>query len=240
MHYAWETPSDGVYRCRLPFLDVTVGLIRGSDSHLLIDCGTTLLEAQAIAEDVATITGGVVTHLVMTHDHFDHVLGSAWFGDAVHYGAPAVGEALTTGLDAVRTHAIGYGADPSELDRAIAAVRAPDHLLLHADLDLGDRLVHVRFPGPGHTDHDLVVVIPAVTPAQRTVVFCGDLVEESADPAINDESDVLAWPRALDEILRLGGSDAVYVPGHGALVDANFVRAQRDWLARRAASDAVS
>jgi len=29
----------------------------------------------------------------------------------------------------------------------------------------------------------------------------------------------------------------VYVPGHGALVDAAFVRAQRDELARRFASD---
>lgn len=57
MHYAWETPSDGVYRCRLPFLDITVGLIRGSRGHLLIDCGTTLLEASAIAEDVKALAG---------------------------------------------------------------------------------------------------------------------------------------------------------------------------------------
>ncbi len=57
MHYAWETPSDGVYRCRLPFLDVTVGLIRGSPGNLFIDCGTTLFEASAIAEDVKALTG---------------------------------------------------------------------------------------------------------------------------------------------------------------------------------------
>ncbi len=240
VHYAWEAPSDGVYRCRLPFLDVTVGLVRGSLGSLLIDCGTTFLEASAIAEDVKALTGGAVTHLVMTHDHFDHILGSAGFGDAELYGAPAVGEALTTRVDDIRTHAIGYGADPAELDRAIASVRAPDHLIVRADLDLGDRLAHVQHPGRGHTDHDLIVVVPPMEATQRTVVFCGDLVEESADPAINDDSDVPAWPRALDEMLQLGGPDAVYVPGHGALVDAEFVRRQRDWLARRSAAYGTS
>lgn len=168
----------------------------------------------------------------MTHDHFDHILGPAGFGDAEHYGAPSVGEALTNRLAEVRTHAIGFGADPAELDRAIAAVRTPDHLLVRGDLNLGDRVVHVQHPGRGHTDHDLIVVVPPMKPMERTVVFCGDLVEELADPAINDDSDVLAWPRALDGVLEFGGPDAVYVPGHGAMVDAGFVRRQCDWLAR--------
>jgi hypothetical protein len=34
-------------------------------------------------------------------------------------------------------------------------------------------------------------------------------------------------------MVALGGPDAIYVPGHGAAVDAPFVRAQRDWLAAR-------
>jgi glyoxylase-like metal-dependent hydrolase (beta-lactamase superfamily II) len=233
VHYAWETLSDGVHRCRLPFLDVTVGLVYGRDGILLIDCGTTLLEATAIAADVEELTGGVVTHLVMTHDHFDHVLGSAGFTDAALYGAPAVDEALTTALDQVRAHAIEYEADPAELDRAIAGVRALDHRLLHGDLDLGDRTVRIEHPGRGHTDHDLIVLVPATGPDQRTVMFCGDLVEESADPAIDDGSVVAEWPATLERMLALGGPDALYVPGHGAVVDAAFVGAQRDWLTAR-------
>ncbi len=27
-----------------------------------------------------------------------------------------------------------------------------------------------------------------------------------------------------------GGDDAIYVPGHGAVVDADFIRRQRSWL----------
>jgi len=229
MHYHWEPLSDGVHRCRLPFLDVTVGVVQGSSGILLIDSGTTLLEASRIADDVAVITGGAVTHLVLTHHHFDHVLGSAGFPGAVSYAPPAVGAALMTRIGEVRAHALEYGADTEAVDRAIAAVRAPDHEVMTVDLDLGDRTVHVEHPGPGHTDHDLVVVVPG----EHAVVFCGDLVEESADPAVDAGSDVRAWPHTLDRVLALGGPDGIYVPGHGAVVDAAFVRRQRDWLSGR-------
>lgn len=237
VHFDWEALSAGVHRCRLPFLDVTVGLVAGARGVMLIDCGTTLLEAEGIAADVRALTGRTVTHVVLTHHHFDHVLGAAGFGDAELYGAPRVDEALTTRVAEVRSHAVSYGADPAEVDRAIACARPLDHQVLGTDVELGERLVHVEQPGRGHTDHDLVVVVPPTHPSERVVVFCGDLVEESADPAIDDDSDVREWPTTLSRVLDLGGRDALYVPGHGAVVDAAFVRGQRDWLTARAATD---
>ncbi len=233
MHYHWEALSDGVHRCRLPFLDVTVGLVVGTRGVLLIDCGTTLLEAGNIADDVSVLAGGVVTHVVLTHHHFDHILGSAGFGKAQIYAPAAVATALTTHTGEVRAHALEYGADPTQVDRAIDGVRAPDHIVTIAEVDLGSRGVHVEHPGPGHTDHDLVVVVAPRSPGQCTVVFCGDLVEQSGDPAIDAGSDVRRWPSALDRVLDLGGPEAIYVPGHGATVDAHFVHEQRDWLAAR-------
>ena len=233
MHYEWELLAEGAHRCRLPFLDVTVGLVTGRTGVLLIDCGTTLLEAASIAEDVVELTGRAVTHLVLTHHHFDHVLGSGGFADAVHYAAPAVAAALAEGIDGVRSYALQYGVDEGELDRAVRAVRPPDHVGLRADVDLGERVVLIEHPGRGHTDHDLVVVVPVVEPNEHVVVFCGDLVEESGDPAVDDGSDLANWPAAIDRVLGLGGPDARYVPGHGAVVDADFLRRQRDWLASR-------
>jgi glyoxylase-like metal-dependent hydrolase (beta-lactamase superfamily II) len=53
MNLAWERVADGIHRCRLPFLDVTVGLVCGRTGTLLIDTGTTLLEANAVKADVA-------------------------------------------------------------------------------------------------------------------------------------------------------------------------------------------
>jgi glyoxylase-like metal-dependent hydrolase (beta-lactamase superfamily II) len=115
MHCDWEALSRGVYRCRLAYLDVTVGLVRGDAKTLLIDCGTTLSEANWIAEDVGELTGGVVTDVVMTHHHFDHILSSSGFGTAVLYSPAAVAEALTTRIDEVRAHALQYGADPGRV-----------------------------------------------------------------------------------------------------------------------------
>jgi glyoxylase-like metal-dependent hydrolase (beta-lactamase superfamily II) len=250
VHYEWEQLADRVYRCRLPFLDVTVGLVHGHRAALLIDCGTTLAEADRIADDVRELTGAEVTHLVMTHHHFDHILGSGGFPHAQTYATAPVAAALSIGIDAVRAYALRYGTDPDDLDRAIAAARAPEHVIENIDIDLGDRSididlgdrsididlgdrsVRVEHPGRGHTDHDLIVVVPTAGPGP--VVFCGDLIEESADLAIDEGSDVAAWPESLNRVLAVGGEDARYVPGHGAVVDAGFVRRQRDWLINRA------
>jgi glyoxylase-like metal-dependent hydrolase (beta-lactamase superfamily II) len=234
MHFVWEQLPGSVYRCRLPFCDVTIGLVRGSAGALLVDTGTTLVEAAAIDADVQRITGGPVTHIALTHKHFDHVLGSSHFAGAEMYCAPEVAEYLSSSTDQIREHALSYGADAAQIDRAIAALRSPQHEIHDAAIDLGDRTVTITHLGHGHTTADLVVV--ARDSDGRAVVFTGDLVEESADPFIDADSDVAAWPATLDGVLAIGGADASYVPGHGKVVDAGFVRRQRDWLFRQAGS----
>jgi glyoxylase-like metal-dependent hydrolase (beta-lactamase superfamily II) len=232
VHFDWERLTDSVHRCRLPFLDVTVGLVQGRTGVLLVDTGTTLTEAQAINADVQQIAARSVTHVVLTHKHFDHVLGSGLFAEAQIYCAPEVLDYLTTATDQLRDDALGSGADAMEVDRAIAALRPPQHATDSAVVDLGNRQVTIAHLGRGHTTSDLVVVVPD-DDGGRVVVFSGDLIEESGDPAIDADSDVAAWPATLDRLLAVGGPDAIYVPGHGSVVNAEFVRRQRDWLSRR-------
>jgi glyoxylase-like metal-dependent hydrolase (beta-lactamase superfamily II) len=229
VHFDWEQLTDSVHRCRLPFLDVTVGLVQGRTGMLLIDTGTTLTEATAIDADVRRIAGRRVTHVVLTHKHFDHVLGSGVFTGAEIYCAPQVFACLTTATEQLRADALRYGADAEEIDRAIAALRPPQHAIDNAVVDLGNRRVTIAHLGRGHTDADLVVTVPA-TGGERVAIFTGDLIEESGDPAIDADSDVAAWPDTLDGLLAIGGRDALYVPGHGSVVDAEFVRRQQDWL----------
>jgi hypothetical protein len=64
--FVWERLADGVFRCRLSFLDVTVGLVYGRAGAMLIDTGTTLTEARAIAGDVQDIANRKVSHIVLT------------------------------------------------------------------------------------------------------------------------------------------------------------------------------
>jgi glyoxylase-like metal-dependent hydrolase (beta-lactamase superfamily II) len=229
VHFDWEQLTDSVHRCRLPFLDVTVGLVEGRTGLLLVDTGSTLSEAQAIDADVQQIAGRRVTHVVLTHKHFDHVLGSGFFAEAEIYCAPQVLDYLTTATDQLRGDALRYGADAEEIDRAIAALRPPQHAIDNAVVDLANRRVTIAHLGRGHTDADLVALVPG-DDGERVVVFTGDLIEESGDPAIDADSDVAAWPDTLDRLLAVGGPDAVYVPGHGSVADAEFVRRQQDWL----------
>lgn len=229
MHFDWESLTDSVHRCRLPFLDVTVGLAQGRTGVMLVDSGTTLTEAEAIRDDVREIVGRDVTHIVLTHKHFDHVLGSGVFADADIYCAPEVLDYLSTSTGQLRDDALSHGISADEIERAIVALRAPQHAVDDAVVDLGDRQVMIARPGSGHTDADLVVLVPG-SAGEQTVVFSGDLIEESGDPAIDADSDVAAWPATLDRLLDIGGPDAIYVPGHGSVVNAEFIRRQQDWL----------
>ncbi len=196
---------------------------------MVIDTGSTLREARDIRADVEAIAGRRVTHLLLTHDHFDHVLGSTAFADAAVYSAPAVATTMADGKKHLRDDAVRHGADADAVERAIDALPTPDHLVTSAVIDLGDRSVSVSHPGRGHTTHDLIAV---TTDDEATVVFC-DLVEESGDPVVDADSDPQAWPATLGRLLEIGGADALYVPGHGATVDAAFVRRQQNWLAER-------
>ncbi|QGV80692.1 MBL fold metallo-hydrolase [Streptomyces ficellus] len=230
--YGWERVADGVGRRRLPVWDATTALVVGDKGALLYDTGATLREGAEIRAQAQALMGGRrVTHIALSHPHFDHVLGTAAFAGTEVYGAVGVDTVLTgAGRDSLRTDAVRHGVDEADAVEATDVLVAPHHLVCGEwTLELGGRQVLLANVGPGHSGHDLAVLVPG----SREVVLCGDLVEESGDPQAGGDAIPSRWPAALDRLLELGGEDARYVPGHGAVVDAAFVRAQRDELARR-------
>ncbi|GAB2456863.1 MBL fold metallo-hydrolase [Streptomyces incanus] len=227
----WERPAPGVGRCRLPVWDCTVGLVVGADAVLLVDSGSSLREGARLRAEAQALTGRRVTHLALTHPHFDHVLGAAVFAGAEVFGAVGLDTVLARGREELRADAERHGLDARAAEEAVDALVTPRHTVAgERTLDLGGgRRALLANVGPGHTAHDLAVLVPG----DPGVVFCGDLVEESGEPQAGPDAVPSQWPGALDRLLALGGEDAVYVPGHGAVVDAAFVRAQRDALAAR-------
>ncbi|MEU6989486.1 MBL fold metallo-hydrolase [Streptomyces sp. NPDC046465] len=232
----WEQLAPRVGRRRLPGWDCTAGLVVGSDAALMIEAGSSLAEGAALRTQARRILGGTrrVTHLALTHPHFDHVLGAAAFAGVEVYGAVGIETVLTTGRDELRADAVRHGLDADAAAEAADLLVRPHHLVCGEwTLDLGGGLqVLLANIGPGHSAHDLVVLVPGVDGGRETV-FCGDLVEESGAPQAGPDAVPARWPAALDRLLELGGEDARYVPGHGAVVDAAFVRAQRATLAAR-------
>ncbi|MFH8463551.1 MBL fold metallo-hydrolase [Streptomyces sp. NPDC017991] len=242
----WEELSPSVGRCRLPGWDCTAGLVAGEDAALMIDAGSSVREGAWLRTRARRLLGGGrVTHLALTHPHFDHVFGAAAFAGAEVFGAvgatgvPPVGRSrdwgrvLGDGREELLADAVRNGADPGEAAEAADLLVWPRHLVSGEwTLDLGGgRQVLLANVGPGHTGHDLAVLVAG--PGSPEIVFCGDLVEESGEPQAGPDAVPSHWPAALDRLLALGGEDALYVPGHGAVVDAAFVRAQREALARR-------
>ncbi|MGW0495107.1 MBL fold metallo-hydrolase [Streptomyces sp. NPDC003007] len=229
----WERVAAGVGRCRLPVWDCTAGLVVGDGAALVIDAGSSLAEGAKVRAQARAAAGHRVTHLALTHPHFDHVFGAAAFTDTEVFGAVGVDAVLTRVRDRedLRADAVRNGLAADTAGEAAERLAPPGHLVSGEwTLDLGGgRQVLLANVGPGHTAHDLAVLVPG----DPEVVFCGDLVEESGEPQAGPDAVPSHWPAALDRLLGLGGEDALYVPGHGAVVDAAFVRAQRDALAAR-------
>ncbi|MBC2878917.1 MULTISPECIES: MBL fold metallo-hydrolase [Streptomyces] len=228
----WERLAPGVARRRLPRWDATTGAVVGAAGVLVVDTGATLREGAEIEREVRELFGRPVTHIALTHGHFDHVFGTAAFAGAAVYGAAGLADQLAPGE--LREDAVRYGMDARDAAEAAARLVAPAHEVAdRSELDLGGgRRVRLVALGAAHSGHDLAVLVPGDGGAPD-VVFCGDLVEESGEPQAGPDATPAAWPAALDRLLALGGDDAVYVPGHGAAVDARFVREQRNALARR-------
>ncbi|MFC5720176.1 MBL fold metallo-hydrolase [Streptomyces gamaensis] len=229
----WERLAPGVARRRLPGWDATAGVAAGASGVLVVDTGSSLREGAEIRREAEELCGRRVTHIALTHPHFDHVLGTAAFAGVRVYGAAGLAEALSRGREELRADAVRHGADPRAAAEACELLVRPGHEVageLTLDLGGGVRAL-LAAVGPGHTAHDLAVLVTGT--GGPAVLFCGDLVEESGEPQAGPDALPARWPATLDRLLALGGEDALYVPGHGAVVDARFVREQRAVLAAR-------
>jgi glyoxylase-like metal-dependent hydrolase (beta-lactamase superfamily II) len=211
------------------WMHVNITLVGGSDGLVMVDTHGSARAAREVADAVRRLGAGPLTALVNTHDHWDH-----WFGNDV-LAAEGVGDAPIHATDfALEQMArAGERPDPEQFTDRPRAEEILDTTLRPAThgfssalvLDLGDRAVELIHPGRGHTAGDLVVRVP-----DADVMVAGDLVEESDKPFIGDDSFPLEWPLTLDLVLGLTTESTVVVPGHGRLVDQDFVQEQRTEL----------
>ncbi|MYS12519.1 MBL fold metallo-hydrolase, partial [Streptomyces sp. SID4982] len=123
----WERLAEGVGRCRLPGWDCTVGLVVGSGTALVVDAGSSLAEGAGLRAAARTLAGRDVTHLALTHPHFDHVLGASAFAGAEVYGAVGLDVVFTHERAALRLDAVDHGLAAGEAEAATRALVPPAH-----------------------------------------------------------------------------------------------------------------
>lgn len=224
---SWRTVADGVLVRRYSELDLSVGLVLGEHSCLVIDTRGDEVQGAELAAAVREVTGLPWT-VLYTHAHFDHVFGAAAFQPCEVWAHERCRERLGAEAELDREHWAGHYRAEGEPAVAEAIEQArivpPEHLVTdRARIDLGGRYVELVHPGRGHTDHDLVAWVP-----DAGVLFSGDLVEHGGAPQFG-EAYPRDWPAALDAVLALDAD--VVVPGHGDPATPEFVATQRDEIA---------
>ena len=82
----WNTIAEGIFVLVAQPANVNIGLVVGQDSCLLIDTGSTPDQGREIRARIAEVTDRPLTHVVVTHAHWDHLYGLAAFDDLVTIG----------------------------------------------------------------------------------------------------------------------------------------------------------
>jgi glyoxylase-like metal-dependent hydrolase (beta-lactamase superfamily II) len=217
--------ADRVWVARYPWLDVNVSIVAGDAGLLVLDTQASADLAREVVADLRRVSGQPVLFAVNSHEHWDHTFGN---GVLQAEGAELICHETTA--ETLPEHAAAVrAAAAQEDDERYAAVAAtevvvPERTFSSAiSLDLGDRYVELVHPGRGHTAGDLVVRVP-----DADVVLAGDLVEQGSSPGFGEDCFPMEWPLTLDTVLGLSTRSTVVVPGHGAVVDREFVEQQRN------------
>jgi glyoxylase-like metal-dependent hydrolase (beta-lactamase superfamily II) len=236
----WREIADRVFVRRYPFFDQGIGAILGDDEVLLVDTRSSAAQARELRADLRRLTASP-WRVVNTHHHFDHAFGNAVFRPAETWGQERCAERLRS-EGAATLARVARDIPDLAAELAETVVDPPDRTFaVRADLLVGGRPVELLHLGRGHTDNDIVVLVP-----DAGVLFAGDLVEQGAPPSFGDAYP-LDWPATLGHLLdRVGGP---VVPGHGDVVERDFVaaqlaeialvaeRARRDWPELAGAGD---
>lgn len=228
--------APGTFVRRHTELDLNCGLVVGSERVLVIDTRSTTSRGQGLAAAVREVSP-LEQVVVNTHAHYDHCFGNAAFRDSQIYAHVGAADSLQRTAEHQRSQVVEHLRRTGREDLAQTYLDTEVVLpfyLVEAEttaIDLGDRTAYLLFGGRGHTDHDLVVAVPDVS-----TVFWADLVEQGADPAM-DDSFPLEWGPTLTRLQQhphVRGAQ-VHVPGHGEVVEPQFVEEQRERLSTLAA-----
>ena len=220
----WQEVGDRIYRRRYPDLDLNIGAIVCGESVVIVDSRANHHQADELRRELAAITRLPVSTVIDTHYHWDHTFGNARFPEARIVGHSRCRQALADRGAEMKAELLAsdYMSKANRPHFEEVVVTPPEFTFEEeTSLEIGGRHIDLRHLGLGHTDSDIVITVDGV-------LFAGDLVEQGADPYFGDAFPI-DWLNTLDRMmLMLRGP---VVPGHGDIVDADYVRRQRETTA---------
>ena len=212
----WSEVGDRVFVRRYAFYDQNIGAVLGDDGVLIVDTRISHRQADEILSDLRDLTPLPVRAVVNTHGHNDHAFGNHRFRPAPIWGHTRCARMITeTGADQIAR--VGAAMPDLAADLAEVVLDPPDRTFEDAatvNFDAGGRVVELRYLGRGHTDNDIVVLVP-----DADVMFAGDLLEADATPFFGDGFPI-DWPTTVEAVVDL--VTGAVVPGHGTIGDRSF------------------
>ncbi len=214
----WIEVGDRVFSRRYAFLDQQIGLVLGDGAALVVDTRSSPRHARELLADIRRVTAVPITIVVSTHRHWDHVFGNQEFRPATIWGHTRCRATMLADGEAERAWVIGAMPEIADDVRDVV-IDPPDQVFDDtARIEVGGRTVELRHLGRGHTDADIVVLVP-----DAGVLFAGDLLENDAVPWF-DDGYPMDWPATVERLRELVNGQVV--PGHGSIGDRAFVERQ--------------
>lgn len=205
----------GIFRRHYESLQINIGVVIGAEAVLLVDSRESHRHADELRHDLRSLTKLPVGWVVNTHYHWDHTWGNARFPEAALWGHDMCRKEMLEAPEEERQRVINWAPPDQHGDFMEVVITPPTNTFSRTTtIDLGSRRVHLDYYGLGHTNADVVVRVD-------DVLFAGDLVEDGAPPSFGD-SFPLSWQPTLEAIDFPGA----VVPGHGRVVDREFVTTQ--------------
>jgi glyoxylase-like metal-dependent hydrolase (beta-lactamase superfamily II) len=212
----WVEVGDRVFVRRYAVLDQNIGVVLGEEGALVVDTRATHDHADELLADLRRLTPLPARIAVNTHGHWDHCFGNARFRPAPIWGHVRCAEMMRLTGENQRARIAEASAELA-VGLAEVVIDPPDRTFedtATVEIGPGGRSVELRYLGRGHTDNDIVVLVP-----DADVLFAGDLLENNATPFFGDGFP-LEWPATAEALVDL--VTGAVVPGHGGVGDRAF------------------
>ena len=221
----WTDLGGGVLVRQSRAFRMNSALLLHPDHAVLVDPGVLHSELDEIAARVRDTAPRAVT-LVVTHAHWDHVLGRPWWPDARTAGHALLGPGLSRDGAAILAEAVRCAHEHGEAWRAGFVPFAPEVTVeAEREVTAGPWRLLLR-AAPGHCDSQVTVALP-----ERRLLFAADLLSDVEIPWLDREPAAFRRTLAGLEQPMAAGQVETLVPGHGAIArgaGAALARVRRD------------
>lgn len=219
--YALLGPIDVPNKENLGYMNNSLVII-GDSGVILVDSGSHRAVGEHIGKAIARITPKPVTHVLITHHHGDHHLGSIAFAGAQVISSSNCAQEITdNGPGMVSWMARVTGLDLGTTKPVTPQTKVASKSRQSMRID-GVRLELIA-PQTAHTHGDMMVWLP-----DDGVLASGDILVHAVNPNFAD-GNLRKWIAVVDDILKMPFKTVM--PGHGALMQHGEVAEFRALLA---------